>query len=159
MSLSPTLLDRSVEEEEGIRSHFLQKAVERSSMDIFCETASYVWGNLLLLIAGRSLISSYPLLYSKRGAVIGAGYTDVVINLWVYRFNAVLALVAELFCLFEKTQQEIRDVHNCNDFSNHLGSSFWKRQFKTLLLHRMSYQRKALYRKCNQIYKFGIWIA
>lgn len=99
--LSPSLLNR--EEEMSSLSSAHPKNMIKSPIWTFFVKRLRLFGVLFfLLIAGRSLMMSYFLLYSKRGAVFGAGYTDVVINLWVYRFDAVLALVAGAILLVRK---------------------------------------------------------
>lgn len=49
---------------------------------------------IFLIIAINYYLSSYDLLYSTRGEVFGASYTDVHITLWQYRIMAVGALIS-----------------------------------------------------------------
>lgn len=55
-----------------------------------------------LAFAIKNVLGQYNLLYSPRGAVFGAGYTDVAVTLWVYRISAVLSTLIALFFLFKK---------------------------------------------------------
>jgi uncharacterized membrane protein (UPF0182 family) len=48
----------------------------------------------LLLIAWGYRLSAYGLLYSQRGAIFGAGYTDVNVRMPVYNLLAIVTLVA-----------------------------------------------------------------
>ena len=100
--LSPTLLDRHEEEREGIRFIHPEKRLQNQVSTFFVKRLRFFGAMFFLLIAGRSLMLSYFLLYSQRGAVFGAGYTDVAINLWVYRIDAVLASVAGVVLLVRK---------------------------------------------------------
>lgn len=55
-----------------------------------------------LFIALKNLLSQYDLLYSPRGAVFGAGYTDVAVTLWVYRISALVSTLIAFFLLVRK---------------------------------------------------------
>src|SRR5690606_17966604 len=47
-------------------------------------------GSLILAFIGiHFLLSTYEILYSTRGFVFGAGFTDVKITIWLYRILAV----------------------------------------------------------------------
>ena len=53
-----------------------------------------VLGSSILVILGINLwLNTYELLYSSRGVIFGAGFTDVNITLWVYRAMAVASLI------------------------------------------------------------------
>jgi len=45
-----------------------------------------------VIVALRSYLGVYNILYSPRGAVFGASYTDVNVGLWIYRLTMVAAL-------------------------------------------------------------------
>ena len=64
----------------------------------------------LLLIAARFWLSRFDLLYSRTGAVFGAGYTDL--NAWLpcYWILTVLALVTALALLISTAAKTIRPV-------------------------------------------------
>ncbi|WP_084502877.1 UPF0182 family membrane protein [Proteocatella sphenisci] len=53
-----------------------------------------------LVLALRNVLSTYELLYSARGAIYGAGYTDVKVTLWVYRIKAVVSVAIAGVLLF-----------------------------------------------------------
>lgn len=54
-----------------------------------------VLGLLMLIVIGVNLyLKSFDLLYSQRGKVFGAGYTDVKVSLAVYRIMAVVGLIS-----------------------------------------------------------------
>lgn len=48
---------------------------------------------LFIMLAVHFLLKQFELLYGHRGAVYGAGFTDVTITLWMYRLLIVLSLV------------------------------------------------------------------
>ena len=63
-------------------------------------------GLFLLLVAAGSLLANYELLYSTRGAVFGAGYTDVNVTRWAnYALAAVTTAVAALLLLNAYTRR------------------------------------------------------
>jgi len=63
-------------------------------------------GLFLLLVAAGSLLANYDLLYSTRGAVFGAGYTDVNVTRWAnYALAMVTAAVAALLLLNAYTRR------------------------------------------------------
>ena len=55
---------------------------------------------LAAIIAYRYWLSRYKLLYSHRGVIYGASYTDVNIQLWVNTGLSILALAIAIFFLF-----------------------------------------------------------
>lgn len=55
-----------------------------------------------IVLALKNILSTYQLLYSSRGAIFGAGYTDVKITLWVYRAKAVVSFIVAIVLLFGK---------------------------------------------------------
>ncbi len=63
-----------------------------------------------IIIAIKSYLASFELLYSPRGVAYGASYTDVNINLWMYRVSAVIALVSAIFVVIAYKKRRIRTV-------------------------------------------------
>lgn len=60
-----------------------------------------ILGALILVIFGIAYVfNSYELLYSKRGVVFGAGFTDVNITLWYYRIMAVAFFVFAFLLIY-----------------------------------------------------------
>ena len=53
-----------------------------------------------IVLALKNILSTYQLLYSSRGAIFGAGYTDVKVTLWIYRIKAIASLVVAIILLF-----------------------------------------------------------
>lgn len=49
------------------------------------------------IVALRSYLSTFELLYSPRGAAYGASYTDVHITLWAYRIQIVAGILSAVF--------------------------------------------------------------
>ncbi|MDR5659102.1 UPF0182 family protein [Serpentinicella sp. ANB-PHB4] len=47
-----------------------------------------------VIIAVRNYFAAYSILYSTRGAVFGASYTDVSVSLYVYRIKMIVSLLA-----------------------------------------------------------------
>ncbi len=61
------------------------------------------------VLALKSYLSSYDLLYSPRGVAYGASYTDVNITLWIYRLQAIIGIVSAIFFIigFKKGRLKI----------------------------------------------------
>ncbi|MGL5256601.1 MAG: UPF0182 family protein [Proteocatella sp.] len=55
-----------------------------------------------IVLALKNILSTYQLLYSSRGAIFGAGYTDVKITLWVYRAKALVSFIVAIVLLLGK---------------------------------------------------------
>lgn len=51
---------------------------------------------LMIMVAAGYLLKSYYLLYSSRGVVFGAGYTDVKVTLLFYRIIVVISLISSV---------------------------------------------------------------
>lgn len=54
---------------------------------------------LLLTLAAGFYLDSFELLYSSRGAIYGAGYTDVNVTMWVNRAKMALAILLAILLL------------------------------------------------------------
>jgi hypothetical protein len=68
-----------------------------------------IYGFLLMILIGITLwLRSYSLLYSARGAVFGAGYTDVLVDLNVYRASAILAFVGSIAFLLGARKKKLK---------------------------------------------------
>lgn len=56
-----------------------------------------IGGLIILIIVGINyILRSYYLVYSARGKVFGAGFTDVHVTLWVYRIMAVASIISAI---------------------------------------------------------------
>ena len=53
-----------------------------------------------IVLALKNVLSTYQLLYSSRGAIFGAGYTDVKVTLWIYRIKAIASFAVAVILLF-----------------------------------------------------------
>ncbi|WP_066496407.1 UPF0182 family protein [Abyssisolibacter fermentans] len=51
---------------------------------------------IFIMIGINLMLNSYSLLYSARGVAYGASYTDVHVTLWIYRINAVIAVLSAI---------------------------------------------------------------
>ncbi|WP_352420901.1 UPF0182 family protein [Proteiniborus sp.] len=63
---------------------------------------------MFILLGANYILKSYYLLYSPRGIVYGAGYTDIKITLWVYRLMAVAAVVSAIGFLYGALKKKIK---------------------------------------------------
>jgi hypothetical protein len=80
-----------------------------SSQKIFQGAKGSIIG-LLLLGAARFWLSTYQILYSTRGEVFGAGYTDMIITLNVYRMLAVVCLISAVFVILRGIKMNLRQL-------------------------------------------------
>ena len=69
---------------------------------------SLLLGVYLLLQAAAFWINTRQLLFSTQGAVYGAGYTDVQINLWVLRISFLLCIIAAITVFLTSKQESLR---------------------------------------------------
>ena len=84
---------------EGIDKNMITNIIKQIS----------IFGFILMILIGINLwLRAYGLLYSERGAVFGAGYTDVLIDLNVYRITAVLAVAGSLAFLFGARKRKLK---------------------------------------------------
>ena len=59
-----------------------------------------ILGSAIFIVLGLNYwLNSYGILYSTRGVIFGAGFTDVNVNLWLYRILAVFSFVYAIVLL------------------------------------------------------------
>ncbi|MTI48746.1 UPF0182 family protein [Sporosalibacterium faouarense] len=63
---------------------------------------------IFIIIAINYYLRAYDLLYSTRGEVFGASYTDVHVSLWLYRIMAIGALVSGIGFLIGVLKKNIK---------------------------------------------------
>lgn len=63
-----------------------------------------------VMIALHFFLKQFDLLHAHTGAVYGAGFTDVTVNLWVYRILMVLALVGAVTVVHHIHKKEFKKV-------------------------------------------------
>ncbi len=64
----------------------------RQLLDIASHQIVFLGIVFFLMIAGNFFLKQFELLHSHTGALYGAGFTDVVVNLWLYRILMVMAV-------------------------------------------------------------------
>ncbi len=69
---------------------------------------SVLIGTYLLLQAAYFWINAHKILYSTQGAVYGAGYTDIHINLLAYRISMILCIVSAIVVVVYSNKKDIR---------------------------------------------------
>lgn len=68
-----------------------------------------ILGSLAFVILGINYwLNTYELLYSPRGVIYGAGFTDVNITLWVYRIMAIVAIISAVIFLLGIRKKNIK---------------------------------------------------
>ncbi|MDR0817426.1 MAG: UPF0182 family protein [Clostridiales Family XIII bacterium] len=91
-----------------------KKSAQGSGMTELVHIASKqitVLGILFFLMIGVNyLLKQYNLLYSNNGVVFGAGYTDMHLNLWVYRIIMCLAVIAAIFFAIGISKKKLKTV-------------------------------------------------
>lgn len=63
-----------------------------------------------VMVAMEFLLRQFDLLHAHTGTVYGAGFTDVVVKLWVYRIIMVLALVGAVTLFIHMRRQELKKL-------------------------------------------------
>lgn len=76
------------------RKHALQKIGR-----ILSTLLMIVGALLFIVLAIKFQLSSFRLLYSERGAVFGAGYTDVNVTMWMNRIRSVASVIVAVLLL------------------------------------------------------------
>lgn len=102
MSQNPPV-SREYYEEENIRSMYPgMKSTEAKDklIELGLDFIIKIGVVFFVILAVQNILSTYELLYSARGAIFGAGYTDVNVSLWVLRIKAVVCLVVAVALLF-----------------------------------------------------------
>jgi uncharacterized membrane protein (UPF0182 family) len=61
-----------------------------------------------LVIAIKSYLASFNLLYSPRGVAYGASYTDVKVSLLVYRLQAIIGIASAIFVIIAYKRKKLR---------------------------------------------------
>ncbi|HIE53078.1 MAG TPA: UPF0182 family protein, partial [Armatimonadetes bacterium] len=84
--------------------YFYEEGIQISEEELFIATQAKnhllgLGAAFLVLRGGLYWLKRYEILYSSRGVVFGAGYTDVHANLPVYTLLAVLCIIAAGLCL------------------------------------------------------------
>ncbi len=70
-----------------------------------------VLGIILFLMVGvHFFLKQYELLYTHRGVVYGAGYTDVHITLWIYRIMMVLSVLGALSVIIGVKRHKLKTI-------------------------------------------------
>ncbi len=68
-----------------------------------------VAGSLILVLIGVTFVlKQFDLLHNHRGAVYGAGFTDVTVTLWSYRISAVLAFLGAILLIIGVKKHSIK---------------------------------------------------
>lgn len=63
---------------------------------------------MFILLGVNYILRSYYLLYSSRGIVYGAGYTDIKVTLWVYRFMAIASIISAFGFLIGALKKKVK---------------------------------------------------
>lgn len=66
--------------------------IDKKTITNILNQVAFFGAAFLLILGIRSWLRSYDLLYSTRGNVYGASYTDIVVSLKLYRITAVAAI-------------------------------------------------------------------
>ena len=61
-----------------------------------------------LIIALRSYLATFGLLYSPTGAVFGAGYTDITVTLWVYRIQIAVGIISAILLVVARNKGNMK---------------------------------------------------
>ncbi len=65
---------------------------------------------LFVMLAIHFVLKEFELLYTHRGAVYGAGFTDVTITLWMYRLLILMSIVGAIVVAVGVKKHEIKQI-------------------------------------------------
>lgn len=86
----------------------LSKLYDKQSFTQIINQVAILGLFILVFIGIRIYLNSYDLLYSARGRVFGAGFTDVLVTLNMYRVMSVLCIIAAFTFYFGARKKSIR---------------------------------------------------
>lgn len=89
-----------------------------------------LWGGAMLLLVFRHILNRYELLYSSRGVVYGAGYTDVHLQQYIEIFLGIVAGIGAVW-LFKKAITGSSRSQNTISFP-HLKNKSFRDKFLSL---------------------------
>ena len=61
-----------------------------------------------IIVALRSYLAAFNLLYSPRGVAYGASYTDVNVTLWVFRIQMVLSIISAVLIVYAYKKNKLK---------------------------------------------------
>lgn len=91
-----------------INAKNLYKDITKKIFNVALIQISVIGLIMFILLGANYILKSYYLLYSPRGIVFGAGYTDIKVTLWVYRIMAALAIVSAFGFLFGALKRKLK---------------------------------------------------
>lgn len=96
------------EEQNFVNVKNLYKDITKRILNVALIQISVIGLIMFLLLGANYILKSYYLLYSPRGVVYGAGYTDIKITLWVYRIMAVLAVISAFGFIYGALKKRLK---------------------------------------------------
>lgn len=97
----------NIREEESYNKNFNMSIDKKVIVNIIKQIS--VLGSILLILFGIKIyLSSFDILYSQRGRVFGAAYTDVVVNLNIYRIMAILCIISSITFFYGARKKSIK---------------------------------------------------
>jgi uncharacterized membrane protein (UPF0182 family) len=75
-------------------SEFISRNISKSFFIGLLAKTKYLIMFLFLLLGFNFYLKTFDLLYSDRGIIYGAGYTDINVTLWAYRVYALVAVLS-----------------------------------------------------------------
>ncbi len=97
----PTLVQVSPDKDE--RKEMLKKFLSFATQQLVAMGVVF-----FLILTLRYLLGVYELVYSSQGAVFGAGYTDLVVNLPLYRIKAVVSFAAAVLLIVGHRMKRVK---------------------------------------------------
>ncbi|QSX05174.1 UPF0182 family protein [Sedimentibacter sp. zth1] len=84
------------------------KFANKSTFQRIINQVSFLGFFLLILFGAKIFLSTFDLLYSPRGRVFGAGYTDIAVTLNVYRIMAVLCIISAFTFFYGSRKKNLK---------------------------------------------------
>lgn len=103
MGQNPPIKDEYTGTDDNVRDMYpgLRTQASRNKLiDLGLSIIIKIGVVFFIILSLKNVLATYELLYSSRGAIFGAGYTDVNVTLWVYRVKAAVAIIIAGVLLF-----------------------------------------------------------
>ncbi|MGL5438864.1 MAG: UPF0182 family protein [Filifactoraceae bacterium] len=107
---APTII-REYNDDDVIREINPKAKIEKVKKDVITLAATRLamLGALFFIILGlKDFLATYNLLFSPRGAIYGAGYTDINVTLWMYRIKAIISIITAILIIVSRTKKSYK---------------------------------------------------
>ncbi len=105
---SPILVDKDMMGEDNLGRRQINLDNGKRLLDIAIRQLTILGFIFFVILGFGYIIRAYDLLYSSRGIVYGAGYTDIKVTLLKYRVIMILAFISAIIFLIGMRRKKLR---------------------------------------------------